>query len=177
MTEFLAACRYILMIPVVGCVVLSAFTAIMGSVRIVTDTFAFLAAGDFTGKAAKKMSLAVIESIDLFLIATVAYITAVGLYKLFISKEEVSIPVKLTIRSLKDLEDKIIGVIVAALAVAFLGHAAGPDEPSALLAYGGGIAVVIIALALFTGQINPFKSKPDKNAAQAGSEQPPKPTA
>ena len=159
MTQFLAACRYILIVPVVGCILLSALTVIMGAVRIVVDTTNFVANGDFGGKAAKKMSLAVIESIDLFLIATVSYITAVGLYKLFIAGDEVRLPVKLTINSLKNLEDKIIGVIVAALAVAFLGHAAGPDEPSELLAYGGGIAVVIIALALFTGQINPFKSK------------------
>lgn len=31
-------------------------------------------------------------------------------------------------------------LLVAALAVAFLGLAAGSDEPSALLNYGGGIA-------------------------------------
>jgi uncharacterized membrane protein YqhA len=86
------------------------------------------------------------------------------LYKLFIADKEVHLPVKLKINSLKNLEDKIIGVIVAALAVAFLGHAAGPDEPSELLAYGGGIAVVIVALALFTGQINPFKGKADKDS-------------
>ena len=36
------------------------------------------------------------------------------------------------------------------LAVAFLGHAAGGDEASALLNHGGGIAVVIAALAFFT---------------------------
>ena len=52
------------------------------------------------------------------------------------------------IRNLKDLEDKIIGIIVAALAVAFLGQAAGADEPSALLNYGGGIALVIVLWAL-----------------------------
>jgi uncharacterized membrane protein YqhA len=56
---------------------------------------------------------------------------------------------RLKIESLKDLEDKIIGVIVAALAVAFLGHAAGSDEVSGLLAYGGGIALVIVALGYF----------------------------
>ena len=38
---------------------------------------------------------------------------------------------------------------MAALAVAFLGQAAGSDEPAALLNYGGGIAVVIAALAFF----------------------------
>lgn len=170
MTQFLAACRYILMVPVVGCILLSALTVLMGAVRIVVDSTNFVAKGDFSGKAAKKMSLGVIESIDLFLIATVSYITAVGLYKLFIAREEVQLPIKLKINSLKNLEDKIIGVIVAALAVAFLGHAAGPDEPSALLAYGGGIAVVIIALALFTGQINLSRGATDKASNKGPSD-------
>ena len=56
---------------------------------------------------------------------------------------------RLKIDTLKDLEDKIIGVIVAALAVAFLGHAAGGDEPNELVRYGGGIALMIVALAFF----------------------------
>ena len=59
---------------------------------------------------------------------------------------------RIKIASLKDLEDKIIGVLVAALAVAFLGQAAGSDEPEALLNYGGGIALVIAALAFFVSQ-------------------------
>ena len=74
---------------------------------------------------------------------------AVADQKLFIASEEVQLPVRLKIRSLKDLEDKIIGVIVAALAVAFLGQAAGSSKPEALLNYGGGIALVIAALAFF----------------------------
>ena len=94
-------------------------------------------AGDYSAKAAKIMALAVIEIIDLFLVATVAYITAAGLYKLFISNTQIELPTRLKINSLKDLEDKIIGVVVAALAVAFLGQAAGSDEPAALLNYGG----------------------------------------
>ena len=95
------------------------------------------------------MALAVIEIIDLFLVATVAYITAVRLHRLFISHTGIELPTRLKINSLKDLEDKIIGVVVAALAVAFLGQAAGSEEPAALLNYGGGIALVIAALAFF----------------------------
>ncbi len=38
---------------------------------------------------------------------------------------------------------------MAALAVAFLGQAAGSEEPAALLNYGGGIALVSAALAFF----------------------------
>jgi uncharacterized membrane protein YqhA len=149
MTRFLAACRYLLIVPVIGCVLLTAGTVIMGIVRIITAGAKLVSAGDFSAKAAKIMSLAVIEIIDLFLVATVAYITAAGLYKLFISNTKIELPTRLKINSLKDLEDKIIGVVVAALAVAFLGQAAGSDEPAALLNYGGGIALVIAALAFF----------------------------
>jgi uncharacterized membrane protein YqhA len=149
MTRFLAACRYLLIIPVIGCVILTAGTVLMGIVRIVTAGAKLVGAGDYSAKAAKITALAVIEIIDLFLVATVAYITAVGLYRLFISNTKIELPSRLKINSLKDLEDKIIGVVVAALAVAFLGQAAGSDEPTALLNYGGGIALVIAALAFF----------------------------
>ena len=149
MTRFLAACRHLLVIPVIGCVLLTAGTVIMGIIRIVTAGAMLVRAGDYSAKAAKIMALAVIEIIDLFLVATVAYITAAGLYKLFISNTKIELPTRLKINNLKDLEDKIIGVVVAALAVAFLGQAAGSDEPAALLNYGGGIALVIAALAFF----------------------------
>jgi len=149
MRRFLAACRFLLVLPVIGCTLLTAGVVIMGMGRIFTAGVALAQKGDFSAKAAKTMSLAVIEIIDLFLVGTVAYIAAVGLYKLFISDTEFELPMRLKIRTLKDLEDKIIGVIVAALAVAFLGQAAGAEESAALLNYGGGIALVIVALAFF----------------------------
>ena len=150
--QFLAACRFLLVVPVIGCVLLTAAAVVMGIGRIFTAGAALVQAGDFSAKASKATALAVIEIIDLFLVATVAYIAGVGLYKLFISGTEIRLPMRLRIGSLKELEDKIIGVIVAALAVAFLGQAAGADQPEALLNYGGGIAVVIIALAFFMRQ-------------------------
>ena len=150
--RFLAASRHLLIVPVIGCVLMTLAAVLMGFVRIVTGGVAIVEAGDYSAKAAKAMSLTVIEIIDLFLIATVSYIAAVGLYKLFISSTEIQLPIRLRIGNLKDLEDKIIGVIVAALAVAFLGHAAGGDEASALLNYGGGIALVIVSLAFFMSQ-------------------------
>ncbi len=150
--RFLAACRFLLMIPVIGCVLLTLGVVLMGLGRILTVGVKLVQSGDFSAKAAKIMSLEVIEIIDLFLIGTVSYITAVGLYKLFIDSKGIQLPMRLQINNLKDLEDKIIGVLVAALAVAFLGHAAGGDEPTALLRYGGGIAVVVAALAYFMSQ-------------------------
>jgi uncharacterized membrane protein YqhA len=151
-TRFLAACRFLLAVPVVGCVLLLAGVVSMGMGRIFTVGVELVHDGDLSAKAAKTMSLAVIEIIDLFLVGTVAYIAAVGLYKLFISDMEIAMPIRLKIHGLKDLEDKIIGVIVLALGVMFLGQAIATSEPEILLNYGGGIALVIVALAFFMRQ-------------------------
>ena len=132
-----------------GCVLLTAGVVVMGLGRILTAGVQLAKTGSFSEKAAKTMSVAVIEIIDLFLVGTVAYITAVGLYKLFISNTEVEVPMRLKIERLKDLEDKIVGVVIAALAVSFLGHAVNTNQPETMLYYGGGIAVVVAALSLF----------------------------
>lgn len=152
MKRFLAYCRHLMFIPVIGCVLVTAGVVIMGMGRIVTAGVALARAGDFSAKAAKTLSLEVIEIIDLFLVGTVAYITAVGLYKLFISDTKIDLPMRLRISNLRDLEDNIIGVIVAALAVAFLGLAVSTEVPGTLLNYGAGIAMVIAALAFFMRQ-------------------------
>jgi uncharacterized membrane protein YqhA len=131
---------------------LTAGVVFMGLGRIVTAGIELARAGDLSQKAAKTMSLAVIEIIDLFLVGTVSYITAVGLYKLFISKEKIQLPMRLKIEGLKDLEDKIIGVVIAALAVSFLGQAVNTNQPETLLHYGGGVALVVAALAFFMSQ-------------------------
>ena len=151
LSRFLSACRFLLVVPIIGCVLLTAGVVLMGFRRIVTDGIALVQSGDLSAKAAKAMSMTVIETIDLFLIGTVSYITAVGLYKLFINNTEIRFFKRLRIESLNDLENKIIGVLIAALGIAFLGHAAA-DEASELLSYGGGIALVIAALSFYIRQ-------------------------
>jgi uncharacterized membrane protein YqhA len=149
MVKFLAACRYLLVVPVIGCIIMTAGAAVMGFGRIITAVKRLQELGGFSPKASKLVSIAVIEIIDLFLVATIAYITAIGLYTLFINKKKIELPIRIKINTLNDLENKIIGVIIAALAVAFLGNAAGAEDYSSILNYGGGIAMVIAALAFF----------------------------
>jgi uncharacterized membrane protein YqhA len=90
----------------------------------------------------------IIEYVHTFLIGTVLYITAVGLYQLFI--DEVEFHGWLKIDSTEELEMNLIGVTVVVLAVNFLGVAFTGD-PSILIEYGAGIALPIAALALFVG--------------------------
>ena len=66
MTRFLAACRFLLAVPVIGCILLTAGAVIMGVGRIVTAGGQILSAGDFSQKASKATALAIIEIIDLF---------------------------------------------------------------------------------------------------------------
>ena len=147
MEKILNACRHLIWGAVVSCIIMTLGAVIMGVGRVITGVIVMFSELDFSPKAAKIVSIKIIEIIDLFLVATVAYITAVGLYKLFINKE-FKLPGLLKIRNLNELESKIIGIIVAALAVSFLGQAA-EDTPIDLLNIGIGIGAVILALGVF----------------------------
>lgn len=95
------------------------------------------------------MSVTVIQTIDFFLVGALGYITAVGIYNLFITSSEEQLLNRIKIEKLKDLEHKIIGVVVAALAVAFLGFVSDASQMQEVLNTGIGIALVISSLCLF----------------------------
>lgn len=163
MQKILSGCRYLLWGAVVGCLILTLGAIVMGLGRVVTGFMYNLSKLDFSPKAGKLIVIKIIEIIELFLVATVAYIAAVGLYKLFINKN-FKLPGLLNIGNLNDLESKIIGVIVAALAVSFLGQAA-EDNPTDILNIGIGIGAVIISLALFV-KLTGGKKKTSPTAEQ-----------
>lgn len=147
--KLLESSRYLLVLPVIGSLLLAAAVVIVGLGTILTQGWKLLASGDFGPKAAKQLTLTVIQTIDMFLVGAIGYIVAVGIYKLFISQEEVQLLKRIKIEKLDDLENKIIGVVVVALAVGFLGKAEEAVDAQALLYGGLSIAVVIGALCLF----------------------------
>ena len=88
-----------------------------------------------------------IEIIDIFLVATVFYIVALGLYELFIAKAP--LPGWLKICDLDDLKEKLLGLVIIALAVLFLGDALTWEGTMNILAYGAAIGAVIISLSMY----------------------------
>lgn len=148
--KILLSGRYLLVVPVIGSLILAVGVVIMGAGVIVTRGWYFITTRDFTAKSAKLMSVTVIQTIDLFLVGALAYITAVGIYKLFINQDDGQILKGVKIEKLADLENKIIGVVVAALSVAFLGQVSDIESTLDLVYAGVGTAAVIIALCLFT---------------------------
>ena len=148
--KLLEAGRYLLVLPVIGSLLLTVIVVVMGFGLILVRGWELIANLDFNEKLAKVISVAVIQAIDLFLVGALGYITAVGLYKLFISQKEEQLLKRIKIETLNDLESKIIGVVVAALAVSFLGSTVEKADPLSVFHTGIGIALVIGALCLFT---------------------------
>ena len=147
--KLLESGRFLLVLPVIGSLLLTVAVVVMGLGLILVRGWDVLKNSEFTDKTGKMLSVAVIQAIDLFLVGALGYITAVGIYKLFISQKEEQLLKRIRIEKLADLENKIIGVVVAALAVAFLGHAVDAKDAQTIFHAGVGIALVIGSLCLF----------------------------
>jgi uncharacterized membrane protein YqhA len=106
--------------------------------------------------ASKALMLFAVETADLFLVAVVLYVTAAGLYALFIGKrpttENGAAAKWLEVETLDDLKQNLIGVVVVAMSVLFLGILIRDDTSQNLLEVGGGIAALVAALGWYTSQ-------------------------
>ncbi len=148
LSRFLASSRYLVMIAVIGSFLSATAILIYGGIEVILLIRDAFFSGKIDGKVAKSLLVSFIEIVDLFLLGTVIYIIAIGLYELFID-DQIQLPDWLEIHTLDDLKDKLIGVIVVVLAVLFLGQIVAWDGQRDLLAYGVSIALVIAALTYF----------------------------
>ena len=154
MHRLLNASRLLIVPAVLGCFVLAIVLLLYGvgqSFEVAWDVLNGKYALQADAKVGKKLLLRCVELVDLFLLATVFLITALGLYELFID-DTIPVPAWLKINSLDDLKAKLISVVVTILGVVFLGYAVSWDGQSDLLQAGGGIALVIAALTYFTSK-------------------------
>jgi uncharacterized membrane protein YqhA len=147
MARVLGAARYVVILGVVACGIgaLLCFIGALAQLILVAATFF---AGLDTAKEIKALAVNEIFLADVTLIATALFLVAVGLYELFISK--LDMPMSVTVVSLDDLKDKLIGVIVVALAVSFLAQIALWDGKTNLFSFGLSVALVILALGVFS---------------------------
>lgn len=150
---FIAAARYLIIIAVL-CLLLGATALLVYGAKETVGILAALLGG---GMKAKGLILAFIELTDLFLLATVLYVMAIGLFELFVD-DRLDLPHWLEIHDLNDLKEKLIGVLVVVMGVVFLGQVVTWDGERDLLGYGAGNALVIAALTWF------LSNKPKKSA-------------
>jgi len=154
MTRLLTGTRYLIVIPILGLAVAAAVFFIFGGygllkllVEVVLSIFG-IATEHVQDIQRGLIIFEVVEYVHTFLVGTVLYITAVGLYQLFI--HEIKFPGWLKIDSTEELETNLIGVTVVVLAVNFMGAVFSRDYEN-LLQYGVAIALPIAALGLFVG--------------------------
>jgi uncharacterized membrane protein YqhA len=87
--------------------------------------------------------------VDAILLGTVLLVIGYGLYELFIDTN-LEVPDWLEINTLDDLKAKLIGVVVAIIAVIFVGVLVDAKSPNEVMYYGVGAGAVVLALAAFT---------------------------
>ena len=97
----------------------------------------------------KETVVAILTSVDAILLGTVLLVIGYGLYELFIDTN-LEVPDWLEINTLDDLKAKLIGVVVAIIAVIFVGVLVDAKSPNEVMYYGVGAGAVVLALAAFT---------------------------
>jgi len=148
--RLLGTSRYLILLAVVGSFIASTTIMVFGllrSVGIIVDLVNDIGHGLLVDEAYSKALIGeTIALIDMFLLGTVLFIVAAGLYQLFVDVR-VPLPAWLAIRSLDDLKSLLTGVIIVALLVAFLGSAVTwtNADGTAIIALGLAVAAVVIA--------------------------------
>ena len=128
-------------------------------------------------KTGKALLIAAIEQTDNLLIATALLIISLGLQTLFVGRV-INVPAWLHIESFDDLKQKLLGIVVVALAVKFFSVAvdweAGGDTPSAdILSFGLGVGAVMLVIGVYSVVVDRLgTSKPQGNADAAADAEP-----
>ncbi len=146
--KIIAGGRFFIIVAVVCSFLASILILLYGGLLTFHSASQILSQGEISSKVGKKLVVSMIEVIDLFLLGTVFYITALGLYELFID-EHIEVPKWLEIRTIDDLKARLISVVVVVLGVVFLGQAVSWDGESNLLNFGVSIGLVIASLTFF----------------------------
>jgi uncharacterized membrane protein YqhA len=145
--RILGMSRFLIFIAIIGLVVNAIGLLLYGAIntyRVIVQ----VAGGGEAQMSAKQLMLACIEITDLFLLATILYVIAMGLYELFIDAT-IRLPPWLIITNIDDLKHKLISVVITILGVTFLGQVIAWDGGSSLQPLGIAIGIVVAALTYF----------------------------
>jgi uncharacterized membrane protein YqhA len=140
--------RYVILIAVIALLIATLAVFIYGLISTIVIVFETFSHGQYGAEGARTLSVELIEMIDLFLLGTILFITAVGMHELFVdpSLKEL-IPEGMSVSSLDQLKFNLLAVVVVMLAVLFLGIAASYElgEGVNIFDYGAAVALVIAA--------------------------------
>jgi uncharacterized membrane protein YqhA len=144
----LNASRYLVIAAVVGSLLSAATLFLYGLADVVVVIARTVAGGRVSTVASKQLMLDFIEIFDLFLLGTVMLIMAFSLYELF-TDSSLGLPQRLQIHTFEDLKCNLVTVVIAVMAVTFLGQIVSWNGQTDLLHFGVAVALVIAALNVY----------------------------
>ena len=147
MRRMLASSRYFIAIAVLGTFLSSVVLIVSGVFSVFKIAWDELRNREIGVEASKHLAVDFIQLIDIFLLGTVLYIIALGLYELFVDPD-LPMPRWLVIKDFDALKEKLIGVIIVLLGVTYLGNAVTWTGGGDILELGLATAATIIALSV-----------------------------
>ena len=147
--RLMSGSRYIMVLAVVGGFIGASLLLLVTTWELLVEIWdAVFTHGSLRSATLK---LVLIESMDTYLVATVLFLIALGLYQLFIDST-LPLPEWLQTRSVDDLEKRLSGMVVTVLSVIFLTQAVQWLGGQDILWYGLAVGAVIVGVSFFLYQ-------------------------
>lgn len=121
---------------------------VYGLVDVIAVIARTIASGEVSTVGSKQLMLYFIEVFDLFLLGTVMLIMGLSLYELFMDSD-LKLPARLEIHTFEDLKTNLVTVVIAVMAVTFLGQIVSWDGQTDVLGLGAAVALVVAALNIY----------------------------
>ncbi|MEY2826713.1 MAG: hypothetical protein RLZZ122_1077 [Actinomycetota bacterium] len=146
--------RYAVVVPALASIIGALLLMAQGSIAMIFVVIDAIS----QGTSLKDSIVEVLTAIDAILLGTVLLVIGYGLYELFIDTE-IKVPEWLQVNDLDDLKSKLIGVVVAIIAVVFVGVFVDSNRAGDVVSYGLGAGALVLALAVFA-----YATKKDSSA-------------
>lgn len=158
MRKLIGLTRFAVFVPALASIIGALLLMAQGSIEMIR-VFADAISSQVS---LKETIVEVLTAVDAILLGTVLLVIGYGLYELFVDAE-IKVPAWLQVKDLDDLKSKLIGVVVAIIAVVFVGVFVDANRADEVLAYGVGAGALVLGLAIFAFTTKK-DSAPDKKS-------------
>ena len=144
MRNIIGMTRYAVIVPAIASIIGALLLMAQGSIVMVMVVIDAV----FSEIYLKDSIVDVLTAVDAILLGTVLLVIGFGLYELFVDTR-IKVPEWLQIDDLDDLKSKLIGVVVAIIAVVFVGVFVDSNRADDVVSYGLGAGALVAGLAIF----------------------------
>ena len=144
MKRIMGLTRYVVFVPAIASIIGALLLMAQGSLAMVMAVIDTIS----NGYGLKETIVEVLTAVDAILLGTVLLVIGYGLYELFIDAD-LEVPQWLRVYDLDDLKSMLIGVVVAIIAVVFVGVFVDSNRASDVISYGVGAGALVVGLAIF----------------------------